>query len=632
MAGMNTGLDFNDPTVVAAFRAALAHQGLIALIIIAVLSLVWVAIRRPPAKAAPAAGLAAGREALRIGFGLLWVLDALLLTQSGMAAGLPSQVIEPAAAASPGWVQGVVGWAGTAWAYHPVQAGCAAVCIEAGIGIWLLAARRGPLSRLAGAASLGWGLVVWVFGEAFGGIFAPGLSWLSGAPGAALPYAVAGALLAAPEGWWRSARLGRILAGAFGLFLVGMAVLQAWPGRGFWSAGSGSPLTQFIQAQALVSQPSFIASVVSDFGSFAARAAVAVNLVTVIALAATGLAFLSGRQAVVRQAVVPFGVLCLLCWLVVQDLGFFGGLGTDPGSMIPMALLAVSGSLALTRPAAQAVPAQAAAEAGTAQAALAAEAGSGAAEQAQVPVALATPEPGPAREAAAAPGRDWLGPVRRASFGAMVSAAAAGVIVLGVVPMAAAQASTAASPILAQAIAGSGTPVSGPASNFTLTDQNGQTVSLAGLRGKVVLLTFLDPVCVSECPLIAQEFKQAGQILGASNSSVEMVCVNLNPTYSDIAYIQAFDQQEGLNTVSNWRYLTGSPKTLEKIYAAYGVASEVLPAGAMLGHSDVAFVISRSGQLVQELNLTPGPGTAATRSSFGSVLAGAATQALGSAQ
>ncbi|HTU75136.1 MAG TPA: SCO family protein [Trebonia sp.] len=608
---MNTGLDFNDPTVVAAFRAALAHQGLIALIIIALLSLTWVAIRRPPAEIAPAGGLAAGREVLRIGFGLLWVLDALLLTQSGMAAGLPSQVIEPAAVASPGWVQGVVGWAGTAWAYHPVQAGCAAVWIEAGIGLWLLAARRGTLSRLAGAASLSWGLVVWVFGEAFGGIFAPGLSWLSGAPGAALPYAVAGALLVLPEGWWRSARFGRFLAGAFGLFLVGMAVLQAWPGRGFWSAGQGSPLAQFVQAQALVSQPSLIASIVSDFGSFAGRAALAVNLVAVIALAGCGLAFLSGRRAVLRQAVVPFGVICLLCWLLVQDLGFFGGLGTSPGSMVPMGLLAVSGFIALTRPAAQPAPA---------------------ADQDLLPAGVAVPEPGPSGGTAAAQERDWLGPVRRASFGAMVSVAAAGVIVLGVVPMATAQASTAASPILAQAVAGAGTPVGGPASNFTLTDQYGKTLSLAQLRGKVVLLTFLDPVCVSECPLIAQEFKQAGQILGASNSGVEMVCVNLNPTYSDIAYIQAFDQQEGLSAVSNWRYLTGPPGTLKKIYGAYGVASEVLPAGAMLGHSDVAFVINRSGQLVQELNLTPGPGTAATRSSFGSVLASAATQALGSAQ
>ena len=69
---------------------------------------------------------------LRIGFGLLWVFDGLLQAQPGMAAGLPSQVIEPAAASSPHWVQHLVNWAGTAWSYHPIQAGAAAVWIQIG--------------------------------------------------------------------------------------------------------------------------------------------------------------------------------------------------------------------------------------------------------------------------------------------------------------------------------------------------------------------------------------------------------------------------------------------------------------------------------------------------------------------
>ena len=47
-----------------------------------------------------------------------------------------------------------------------------------------------------------------MFGEAFGGIFAPGLTWLFGAPGAVLIYAVAGALIALPERAWRTRRLG----------------------------------------------------------------------------------------------------------------------------------------------------------------------------------------------------------------------------------------------------------------------------------------------------------------------------------------------------------------------------------------------------------------------------------------
>jgi hypothetical protein len=42
MPGMSTGLDPTDPTVVAAFRAALLHQGVAALIIFGVLALAWV--------------------------------------------------------------------------------------------------------------------------------------------------------------------------------------------------------------------------------------------------------------------------------------------------------------------------------------------------------------------------------------------------------------------------------------------------------------------------------------------------------------------------------------------------------------------------------------------------------------
>ena len=50
MPGMNSGLNINDPIVVAAFRSALLHQGIIALLIFGVLSIAWVAVRewRPP--------------------------------------------------------------------------------------------------------------------------------------------------------------------------------------------------------------------------------------------------------------------------------------------------------------------------------------------------------------------------------------------------------------------------------------------------------------------------------------------------------------------------------------------------------------------------------------------------------
>src|SRR5260370_30211031 len=239
MSGMGSSLQTGNSTMVGAFRAALVHQGMLSAVIFALLMVAWLSVR----EWLPAGGAAAGtgssglpepaaRRMLRIGFGVLWVFDGLLHIQPAMPVGLPSQAMVPAAASSPGWVQHVVGWAANAWTFHPVTAAAAAVWIQIGIGVWLLVAARGAWSRLGGLASVGWGLVVWVFGEAFGRLFGDGVTWVFGAPGAVLFYCAAGGLIALPLRAWATPRLGRLILAAMGLFFVGMAVLQAWPGRG----------------------------------------------------------------------------------------------------------------------------------------------------------------------------------------------------------------------------------------------------------------------------------------------------------------------------------------------------------------------------------------------------------------
>jgi cytochrome oxidase Cu insertion factor (SCO1/SenC/PrrC family) len=608
MTGMNSGINVNDPIVVAAFKSALLHQGLIALLIFALLGFAWVTVRAwlPAAQPAgagdgrvPAVPEPSWRQVLRIGFGLLWIFDGVLQAQPKMAVGLPSQVIEPAAASSPHWVQDVVNWAGTTWSYHPMQAGAAAVWIQVGIGIWMLAAPRGLLSGLAGLAGVGWGLVVWIFGESFGGIFAPGLTWLFGAPGAVLLYMVAGGLIALPERVWHAPWLGRAILAGTGLFLVGMAVLQAWPGRGFWQGAmhhEPGSLASMTQDMAQTPQPGFLAAWVNTFTAFDEAHGFAVNLFTVVALAAIGLAFLTGQRRLVRPAIIAFTVLCLADWVLIEDWGFFGGLGTDPNSMVPFALLAISGYLALTPGPATAAE-------------------------------LAGPEP-------AAGWRERVRPafvrqsVATASIRTVAAVGALGLIILGAAPMAVAQASSVADPILAESIAGSSAPLNFPAKAFQLTDQRGQTVGLASLRGKVVLLTFLDPVCTSDCPLIAQEFRAAGQLLGASARQVELVAVVANPVYHQVAYTQAFDRQERLAQVPNWLYLTGSVPQLRQVWKDYGITAQILPAGSMIGHPDLAYVIDRAGRVREELNTDPGPGTTATKSSFAVLLANAARHAL----
>ena len=242
MPGMNSGLNPASPILVAAFRSALLHQALIIALIFFLVLIAWGATRT--AVGGPSA-VAAWREprarrVLRIGFGALWLVDGILQAQPQMAGGLPSQVLQPAAAGRrPGCVS-LVNFGANVWNYHPIAAAASSVWIQVGIGLWLIFAVRGWSLRLAALSSVAWGLVVWSFGEAFGAIFAPGLTVLFGAPGGVLLYVVAGALLMLPQRSWERPPIGRLILGGSGVFFLGMALLQAWPGaasgRARWTA------------------------------------------------------------------------------------------------------------------------------------------------------------------------------------------------------------------------------------------------------------------------------------------------------------------------------------------------------------------------------------------------------------
>jgi cytochrome oxidase Cu insertion factor (SCO1/SenC/PrrC family) len=651
MPGMNSGLDSNNPTLVAAFRAALLHQGIYVLLIFAVLAVAWVSARewlRPARAPRPVTPEPAWRQLLRVGFGVIWIFDGILQAQPDMAGGLPSQAIEPTAASSPGWVQHLVNWAGTSWSYHPIQAGAASVWIQIGIGAWLIAAPRGMWSRLGGLASVAWGLVVWAFGEAFGGIFAPGLTWLFGAPGAVLFYCTAGVLIALPERAWSTARLGRAILSVLGVFFIGMAVLQAWPGRGFWQGtlhGKPGTLTSMISSMATTPQPSFLASWIRAFGSFSAAHGFAVNLFAVIALAAIGAVLLgtglpevglpSPPPWLLRATVIATVVLCLADWVLIEDFGFFGGVGTDPNSMIPMALVVVAGYLALSPALA---PVAAAEPTATTTSAAATPATTTPATTTPATTTPATTTPAAATPATTSPAAIAAGwraqPVRLArAFGAASTRVvlivwAVAIVLLGAAPLALAQTNRNADSIIAQAIDGSAAAMNFKAPAFNLTDQNGKQVSLASLRGKVVLLTFLDPVCTNDCPQIAQEFRGTDQVLGANSRRVELVAIVANPLYRSVAYTRAFDTQERLTDVPNWLYLTGSLAQLQQAWKNYAIAAQILPAGGMIAHNDVAYVIDPSGRTRAELDFDPGPGTASSESSFAVELTNAAEQVM----
>jgi cytochrome oxidase Cu insertion factor (SCO1/SenC/PrrC family) len=604
--GMNSApVTTGNSLIVSTFESSLSHQLAIVLVVLVVLVVAWNVWRGVQFRRAMAERRAdpldeartqerparlpepTARRILRIGFGLIWLFDGLLQAQSSMPVGLTNQVIQPAASGSPSWVQHLVNSGVIIWNNHPIQAAVASVWIQVGIGVWLLVAPRGRWSRTGAMVSIGWGLVVWSFGEAFGAIFAPGLTILFGAPGGVVFYCIAGGLIALPERWWSRPRTGRSILLGSGIFLIGMGILQAWPGRGFWQGAvrghqTGS-LVAMVDSMSTTSQPSFLSSWVSSFGSFDASHGWGVNLFAVIALLGIGAAFCTGRRGPVRIAAWAACILCLADWVLIEDLGFLGGLGTDPNSMIPMALIFVAGYVAL-------VQAPSTAEASTRD------------EETREPFGTRL--------------RDNPGYALRS----LAALAAAGVVLLGAAPMAFASTNPTASPIVTEASNGAPDVVDSPAPGFDLTDQNGRAVHLSDLRGKALAITFLDPVCTTDCPILGQEFRLADEALGSAASHTEFIAIVANPIYRSTFYTNAFDKAQGLNKLSNWLYLTGSVAELDKLWQVYGAEVTVSPAGAMVNHSDIAYVINPDGRIRYIMSADPGAATSTTKSSFAGLL------------
>ncbi len=142
-----------------------------------------------------------------------------------------------------------------------------------------------------------------------------------------------------------------------------------------------------------------------------------------------------------------------------------------------------------------------------------------------------------------------------------------------------------------------GTELTGPASDFQLTDQNGSLVSLSDFRGKVVVLTFMDTKCQDTCPLTAAHFREVYRKLKpAEASQVVFLGVNVNVEESTVGDVLEATNTWRLDEISNWYFLTGTHEVLEPVWKDYGASAAHGPDGNSVIHTPGTFLIDQFGQ------------------------------------
>lgn len=143
--------------------------------------------------------------------------------------------------------------------------------------------------------------------------------------------------------------------------------------------------------------------------------------------------------------------------------------------------------------------------------------------------------------------------------------------------------------------------------SLDLRDYTGARVRSRALKGKVVLVTFLETKCKEACPIIASQIGKGLELLGpGERRSVVAIAISVHPGDDTPASVRQFLRKHQVE--GDLRYLIGSEGELRPIWNDF----QILPAldtGDADTHSASVRIFNRDGEWVSTLHagvdLTP---------------------------
>ena len=114
-------------------------------------------------------------------------------------------------------------------------------------------------------------------------------------------------------------------------------------------------------------------------------------------------------------------------------------------------------------------------------------------------------------------------------------------------------------------------PTIGPAPAFSLIAQDERRLSLADLRGKAVVLTFIYTTCADTCPLLTAKMASLQARLGGDfGQRVFFVSITVDPERDTPAMLKGYAAAHGAR-FDGWAFLTGTPAEIREVAKRYGI-------------------------------------------------------------
>jgi protein SCO1/2 len=144
-----------------------------------------------------------------------------------------------------------------------------------------------------------------------------------------------------------------------------------------------------------------------------------------------------------------------------------------------------------------------------------------------------------------------------------------------------------------------------PAPALALRNYTGQPVSLASMKGKAVLVTFVYTHCPDVCPLIVADLAAAQRKLGAEASHLQIVAVTVDPRRDTPNAIRQF--LAARDALGRMDYLVGTWPQLLRTWKAWAVGVNIDNKQVTVGHTAIVYGITATGRMsvVYPSNFTP---------------------------
>jgi protein SCO1/2 len=133
--------------------------------------------------------------------------------------------------------------------------------------------------------------------------------------------------------------------------------------------------------------------------------------------------------------------------------------------------------------------------------------------------------------------------------------------------------------------------------DFALVDQHERPVSLADMRGKVVLVSFIYTRCPlpDYCPRMIENFRAVrSRFAPEMDRDLVLFTVSFDPQYDTPARLAAYARSNRAET-PGWHFLTGATAAIDRVCESFGI--EHYPDEGLITHSLQTAVIGRDGRL-----------------------------------